>query len=119
MDDLGVRAELGCTVDYPVIEARTDTHHHIRMVHGDVRGIAAVHAEHAEELAIGAGKAAQTHQGIGDRYAQLLAQVGKLTRSEEHTSELQSRPHLVCRLLLEKKKKKTKTKKHEKIKNKT
>src|SRR5436305_10296394 len=27
-----------------------------------------------------------------------------LRRSEEHTSELQSRPHLVCRLLLEKKK---------------
>src|SRR6266498_4447791 len=38
------------------------------------------------------------------------AWVGTLTaagpgRSEEHTSELQSRPHLVCRLLLEKKKK--------------
>src|SRR5690554_7211577 len=30
-------------------------------------------------------------------------------RSEEHTSELQSRPHLVCRLLLEKKKKKKRT----------
>src|SRR5690554_1430427 len=29
----------------------------------------------------------------------------KVYRSEEHTSELQSRPHLVCRLLLEKKKK--------------
>src|SRR5436305_7595931 len=28
-------------------------------------------------------------------------------RSEEHTSELQSRPHLVCRLLLEKKKNNT------------
>src|SRR5690554_2845605 len=28
----------------------------------------------------------------------------KSLRSEEHTSELQSRPHLVCRLLLEKKK---------------
>src|SRR2546429_5372106 len=28
-----------------------------------------------------------------------------LSRSEEHTSELQSRLHLVCRLLLEKKKK--------------
>src|SRR5436305_12551156 len=27
----------------------------------------------------------------------------RATRSEEHTSELQSRPHLVCRLLLEKK----------------
>src|SRR5687768_18605087 len=32
-------------------------------------------------------------------------------RSEEHTSELQSRLHLVCRLLLEKKKKKKKKKK--------
>src|SRR3989442_8335496 len=30
-----------------------------------------------------------------------------VSRSEEHTSELQSRPHLVCRLLLEKKKKVT------------
>src|SRR5436305_9935270 len=29
---------------------------------------------------------------------------GRTVRSEEHTSELQSRPHLVCRLLLEKKK---------------
>src|SRR3989449_2686360 len=29
---------------------------------------------------------------------------GRLYRSEEHTSELQSRLHLVCRLLLEKKK---------------
>src|SRR5437870_6571576 len=33
-----------------------------------------------------------------------------LSRSEEHTSELQSRGHLVCRLLLEKKKKKKKKK---------
>src|SRR3712207_8968808 len=31
----------------------------------------------------------------------------KLRRSEEHTSELQSRQYLVCRLLLEKKKKST------------
>src|SRR5438552_13368644 len=34
-----------------------------------------------------------------------------LNRSEEHTSELQSPDHLVCRLLLEKKKKNIKTKK--------
>src|SRR5690349_23148636 len=40
-------------------------------------------------------------------------------RSEEHTSELQSRRDLVCRLLLEKKKKKKKkNKKHEKKKQK-
>src|SRR2546427_1280375 len=33
------------------------------------------------------------------------AGVGKTARSEEHTSELQSQSNLVCRLLLEKKKK--------------
>src|SRR5690554_7314673 len=37
-------------------------------------------------------------------------QRGNAERSEEHTSELQSRPHLVCRLLLEKKKKQKKKK---------
>src|SRR5690554_6956374 len=48
------------------------------------------------------------------RFAHWLNQVARnasgdqpIERSEEHTSELQSRPHLVCRLLLEKKKKKT------------
>src|SRR5258707_4368511 len=35
----------------------------------------------------------------------LFALEAKFQRSEEHTSELQSRPYLVCRLLLEKKKK--------------
>src|SRR5271157_1958604 len=34
----------------------------------------------------------------------LREELQKAQRSEEHTSELQSRPHLVCRLLLEKKK---------------
>src|SRR5436305_14578637 len=44
----------------------------------------------------------------GSKDSSLLFTVnnGAHTRSEEHTSELQSRPHLVCRLLLEKKKKK-------------
>src|SRR6266487_3015273 len=37
-------------------------------------------------------------------------------RSEEHTSELQSPVHLVCRLLLEKKKKKNETELYKKIK---
>src|SRR5690625_7023826 len=35
--------------------------------------------------------------------AQTLHTHGMIQRSEEHTSELQSRGHLVCRLLLEKK----------------
>src|SRR5690348_17835623 len=37
-----------------------------------------------------------------------VAVATKVDRSEEHTSELQSPVHLVCRLLLEKKKKKSK-----------
>src|SRR5690554_7199863 len=41
----------------------------------------------------------------GGRPVQWLLGFDQLRRSEEHTSELQSRPHLVCRLLLEKKKK--------------
>src|SRR3712207_7751538 len=36
--------------------------------------------------------------------ARLRVEIGRLRRSEEHTSELQSRQYLVCRLLLEKKK---------------
>src|SRR5205809_5748597 len=38
-------------------------------------------------------------------------------RSEEHTSELQSRLHLVCRLLLEKKKKKKKKSRQQQSRN--
>src|SRR5438876_6370658 len=41
---------------------------------------------------------------IAYRSQQAIESIGK--RSEEHTSELQSPVHLVCRLLLEKKKKK-------------
>src|SRR3712207_9238066 len=36
-------------------------------------------------------------------YAQVIVQLLVIERSEEHTSELQSRQYLVCRLLLEKK----------------
>src|SRR5258708_26812723 len=41
----------------------------------------------------------------GDVQSDTVAQGFGLHRSEEHTSELQSPDHLVCRLLLEKKKK--------------
>src|SRR5690625_819452 len=51
---------------------------------------------------------ATTIQGAGGVYSASAALTDELThvgsRSEEHTSELQSRGHLVCRLLLEKKK---------------
>src|SRR5690349_24181014 len=42
-------------------------------------------------------------------YEEWLDQTAFTRRSEEHTSELQSRRDLVCRLLLEKKKKKQRT----------
>src|SRR5262245_64479046 len=46
------------------------------------------------------------HQHVGHHVARLggAEAVSRLGRSEEHTSELQSLRHLVCRLLLEKKK---------------
>src|SRR2546422_2564833 len=48
-----------------------------------------------------AGRPAGSRQRDPDHRRRPLA---RLPRSEEHTSELQSRLHLVCRLLLEKKK---------------
>src|SRR5262245_64335452 len=42
--------------------------------------------------------------GYRDRRVMLAQQLADHDRSEEHTSELQSLRHLVCRLLLEKKK---------------
>src|SRR2546422_2543779 len=45
------------------------------------------------------------HVGAWSRGRRGAHRAGRSSRSEEHTSELQSRLHLVCRLLLEKKKK--------------
>src|SRR5438094_1770731 len=45
---------------------------------------------------------------LGSRYFAAHPTVARASRSEEHTSELQSPYDLVCRLLLEKKKKKKK-----------
>src|SRR3712207_7505374 len=56
-----------------------------------------------------AHRAIQPAGSLGQGAEQRLAQQ-QAFRSEEHTSELQSRQYLVCRLLLEKKKKMTTTK---------
>src|SRR5690554_7582345 len=47
----------------------------------------------------------QPHNWISFSSSHIDKPLAQISRSEEHTSELQSRPHLVCRLLLEKKKK--------------
>src|SRR2546425_2431100 len=54
------------------------------------------------------GRAQLRGRGRGAREER--ARADRDDRSEEHTSELQSLAYLVCRLLLEKKKKKSKTK---------
>src|SRR5439155_5705805 len=59
---------------------------------------AGVSVEMAIRLSKGFGSSPETWLGLQMAY--------DLWRSEEHTSELQSRGHLVCRLLLEKKKNK-------------
>src|SRR5438876_5316471 len=49
--------------------------------------------------------AARDASSISDDRQKCCSRLSRLSRSEEHTSELQSPVHLVCRLLLEKKKK--------------
>src|SRR3712207_7136454 len=49
----------------------------------------------------------QDRRGRDELLEVLALRLGEPVRSEEHTSELQSRQYLVCRLLLEKKKHKT------------
>src|SRR3712207_8194818 len=61
------------------------------------------------------GSVAESHVRLGDpddeilRFCEEQGDFGLIVRSEEHTSELQSRQYLVCRLLLEKKKTKKNT----------
>src|SRR2546422_5363278 len=79
------RSEEERAVAVPVAEQ-----HLIRQVH------LRLHAEYLGVEALGACE-------VGDVHAEVVEPPHP--RSEEHTSELQSRLHLVCRLLLEKKKK--------------
>src|SRR5207244_5377710 len=81
---------------YLVDRDRRHAHRHARLRRGLARG----------DLAL-TGLEDLTHDHVVDL---LRSHTGALEcRSEEHTSELQSPDHLVCRLLLEKKKRKTKT----------
>src|SRR3712207_8749140 len=59
--------------------------------------------EEGEECPIGVAKLARPVDDLR-RARMVLEQLLQGLRSEEHTSELQSRQYLVCRLLLEKKK---------------
>src|SRR2546422_5246218 len=74
----------------PIVRVPGHEHYHAtRLLDNGAQGIVAPHVDDAAQ-------------------ARRIAEAC-LYRSEEHTSELQSRLHLVCRLLLEKKKKKETT----------
>src|SRR5215813_10566162 len=81
-----------------VVHGRVDAHGNVELRGLGVEGVVAP---------IAGGNA--VHEGGDAEGLELLLahaplQLAHTLRSEEHTSELQSRPHLVCRLLLEKKK---------------
>src|SRR3712207_7050297 len=59
---------------------------------------------HGDHRAVGALDE-RRQGGVGGAGQDVLQAEQRMVRSEEHTSELQSRQYLVCRLLLEKKKK--------------
>src|SRR5690554_6962358 len=82
----------------------------ISLVSGSVTGIVAGAGAIAARVA--RNRMATTWAALLDRIEKgdLPKKAREVFRSEEHTSELQSRPHLVCRLLLEKKKTKKNTK---------
>src|SRR3989449_1339147 len=82
------------------------------------RGVCGAGAAGGRALAVGVG--ARCGRGYAPRlYGKHRARIGRRTRSEEHTSELQSRLHLVCRLLLEKKKKTKKRSIRKKLRTRT
>src|SRR5690625_6266681 len=90
----------------------TDQRQHSTVLIGNVGGVAqqSIHgaaqcAQQSTDCAVSADL--QFHALRVIEYflpGQIFGSLNSIFRSEEHTSELQSRGHLVCRLLLEKKK---------------
>ena len=66
VDYFGVRAEAVQLPRDPVIEAGSDGDQDVAVVHRHVCFIGSVHAEHLDELRVGAGECAEAHQRVGD-----------------------------------------------------
>src|SRR2546429_5615743 len=69
----------------------------------DYYGVVVIGTAQGDLHDIGKNLVAMMLEGAGFKVVNLGRDVAPEARSEEHTSELQSRLHLVCRLLLEKK----------------
>src|SRR5258707_10704686 len=90
-------------------ELKLESAHGVQLLRRDVRTRNGVIVS-VNDMSCSPGRAWHDISPRQNRMAIVLEQIGgrveARTRSEEHTSELQSRQYLVCRLLLEKKKKK-------------
>src|SRR2546428_3412375 len=99
VDGIGQEADLSVTHDLGNGAARAGHH----------RRPARERLDHRQPERLGPVDREEQRQRISEQ-APLLGVADLADRSEEHTSELQSRSDLVCRLLLEKKKKQKNTK---------
>src|SRR5690348_17769422 len=91
----------------PTADEPTDGALIARWRSGDERAATLLVERHATPLArfvAGLGERREVEEVVQDTFVRAFASLDGF-RSEEHTSELQSPVHLVCRLLLEKKKK--------------
>src|SRR3712207_8920950 len=71
----------------------------------DSGSVALVDLGNRQPLVVGRVGRRPRERALADDLLRRVPRVDHVRRSEEHTSELQSRQYLVCRLLLEKKKK--------------
>ena len=95
MDELGADAEFFKVAGDPVVEAGADGNDQIGLIHGHVRRVGAVHAQHAEPQVVAAGKAAQPHQGVGDRRGGEFAEFVQFSRRlgvNDATTRVDNRP---------------------------
>src|SRR6185503_639527 len=63
---------------HAVVETRPDREQHVAVLHGHVRFVGAVHAEHAEEMAVDRRKTTEPHQRIRARQTQEAHEARKL-----------------------------------------
>ena len=89
MDDLAfvLRKVLGVSND-AVVKACTHSQQHIAVLHGVIGFHRAVHAQHAQVLAVAGRVCTQAHQGVRDRVAQHVHQGAQLGRgiAQEHAA---------------------------------
>src|SRR3989441_6900252 len=92
------RGDIGAALDPFGVRGAARVHGPVRNWRGPTRRLTSEHGC--------VDKASPKRRGVGRESEGVVVPVkGRTTRSEEHTSELQSLAYLVCRLLLEKKKK--------------